>query len=158
MPKSRKDAQKYAALNRRARHDYEVEETIEAGLMLTGSEVKALRAGQVSITEAYAGIKEGALYLMNATFAKHAQSGAHLQHEPLRARKLLVHKRQQNKLIGAVKREGATLVPLSIYFNARGIAKLQLALAKGRTKVDKRAAIKAREWEREKAKVLRNKR
>src|SRR5262245_991410 len=107
--KSRKEAEKYAALNRRARHDYAIEDVIEAGLVLTGSEVKSLREGQVSITEAYAGMKEDGLYLMNATFAKHAKSGSHLQHEPLRARKILVHKRQQNKLIGAIKREGATL-------------------------------------------------
>lgn len=126
-------------------------------MMLTGSEVKSLREGQVSITEAYAGPKSDGIYLLNATFAKHEKSGKHLQHEPLRARKLLLHKREQNRLIGAIKREGATLIPLSIYFNKRGIAKLQLALAKGKRKVDKRAAIKAREWEREKAKVLRGK-
>jgi SsrA-binding protein len=155
--KTREETQKYAALNRRARHDYDIEEVIEAGLVLTGSEVKSLREGQVSITEAYAGMRHDGLYLMNATFAKHAKSGAHLQHEPLRARKILLHKRQQNKLHGAVKREGATLIPLSIYFNKRGFAKLQLALAKGRKKHDKRAAIKAREWEREKSKLLRNK-
>ncbi|MBI3420095.1 MAG: SsrA-binding protein SmpB [Proteobacteria bacterium] len=157
MPRSRKDAQKYAALNRRARFDYAIEDTLEVGMVLTGSEVKALRAGQVSITEAYAGPKGDGLWLLNATFAKHDKSGKHLQHEPLRARKLLLHKREQNRLIGAVKREGATLVPMGIYFNKRGIAKLQLALAKGRRQVDKRAAIKAREWEREKAKMMRQK-
>lgn len=158
MNKSRKDAQKYAAVNRRARHDYSIEDTIEAGLVLTGSEVKALRAGQVSITESYAGIKEGGLWLLNATFAKHPQSGAHLQHEPLRARKLLLHKRQQSRLIGAIKREGATLVPLNIYFNKRGFAKMQLALAKGKRKEDKRASIKEREWKREQQRALRGKR
>src|SRR6185369_10091407 len=101
---TREDAQKYAALNRRARHDYMIEDTLEVGMVLTGSEVKALRAGQVSITEAYAGVKEGSLFLLNATFAKHEKSGKHLQHEPLRARRLLIHKSQQNKLIGAIKR------------------------------------------------------
>jgi SsrA-binding protein len=152
---TREDAQKYAALNRRARHDYFIEEQLEVGLVLTGSEVKALRAGQVSITEAYAGVKEGALFLLNATFAKHEKSGKHLQHEPLRARRLLIHKRQQNKLIGAIKREGATLIPLSIYFNEKGIAKMHLGLAKGKKKQDKRASIKAKEWKREQSRALR---
>lgn len=151
----REEAQKYAALNRRARHDYMIEEQLEVGMVLTGSEVKALRAGQVSITEAYAGVKEGGLFLLNATFAKHEKSGKHLQHEPLRARKLLLHKRQQNKLIGAIKREGATLIPLSIYFNDKGIAKMHLGLAKGKKKADKRAAIKARETDREMKRALR---
>jgi SsrA-binding protein len=154
---AREAAQKYAALNRRARFDYAIEESLEVGLVLTGSEVKALRAGQVSITESFVGMKSDGLYLLNATFAKHQQSGAHLQHEPLRARKVLMHKRQQNKLIGAIKREGATLIPLNIYFNKRGFAKMQLALAKGKRKEDKRAAIKDREWKREQSKLLRGK-
>lgn len=153
----REDAQKYAALNRKASHDYKIEDMLVVGMVLTGSEVKALRAGQVSITEAYAGVREGGLFLLNATFAKHEKSGKHLQHEPLRARKLLLHKRQQNKLVGAIKREGATLIPLSIFFNEKGIAKLNLGLAKGKKKQDKRASIKEKEWKREQARAMKNK-
>ncbi len=154
---SRKETEKYAALNRRARHDYDIGETLEAGLVLTGSEVKSLRTGQVSITEAYAGVREGGLWLMNATIAPYAKAGRHLQHEGKRPRKILLHKRQQNRLAGAIKREGVTLIPMAIYFNPRGIAKLQLAVARGRRKADKRAAIKAREWRRERGRLLRQK-
>lgn len=153
----REAAQKFTALNRKARHDYEIEDKLEAGLVLTGTEVKALRAGRVNIAEAYAGVKEGEIYLLNANIGEYKQAGIHLQHEPRRARKLLLHKRQRNSLIGAIQREGATLVPLSLYFNDRGKAKLQLAVAKGRKQHDKRAAIKAREWKREQGRVLRDK-
>lgn len=153
----RKDAQKYAALNRKARFDFEMEDKIEAGLVLTGTEVKALRAGLVNITEAYAGPTGGEIFLFNANISNYGKAGAHLQHEPRRPRKLLLNKRQRDKLIGAVQREGISLVPLSIFFNARGIAKLQLGVAKGRKKADKRAAIKEREWQREKGRLMRNK-
>jgi SsrA-binding protein len=154
---TRKDAQKFTALNRKARHDFEIGEQLEAGLVLTGTEVKALRAGRVNIAEAYAGIKFGEIYLLNANIGEYKQAGQHLQHEPRRARKLLLHKKQRNKLIGAIQREGATLVPLSLYFNARGRAKLQLAVAKGRKQHDKRAAIKDREWKKEQGRLIRNK-
>lgn len=153
----RADAQKFTALNRKARFDYEIEDKLEAGIVLTGTEVKALRAGRVNIGEAHAGIKEGEIYLFNATIGEYKQAGAHLQHEPRRPRKLLLHKHQRNRLIGAVQREGATLVPLSLYFNERGRAKLQLAVAAGRKKHDKRAAIKEREWKKEQGRLLRNK-
>jgi len=140
--------------NRRARHDYSVEETVEAGLLLTGSEVKSLRQGQASIVEAYAGPRKGELYLINANIPEYRQ--ARENHEPKRPRKLLLRKREIERLMGAVQREGMTLVPLKLYFNERGIAKLLLGLAKGRKKHDKREAIKARDWGRQKSRVMRD--
>jgi len=153
---AREKAQRYAALNRRARHNYFITDTVEAGIMLLGTEVKSLRLGQASIQEAFAGPKDGGLFLLNAHIPEYKQAGNHLQHEPNRARRLLLHKREIDKLLGAVKREGMTLVPLGIYFNKRGIAKLELGLAKGKHKADKREAIKKREWEREKGRVMRS--
>jgi SsrA-binding protein len=147
---------KIAAQNRKARHDYLIEDKIEAGIVLAGTEVKSLRQGKASIVEAYAGEKDGDLYLMNAYIPEYT-SARHFNHEPRRARKLLVHRRERNKLLGAVAREGMTLVPLSIYFNARGIAKVELALARGKRAVDKRAAIKERDWQRQKARLMREK-
>lgn len=157
MSKDRKDAQKYVALNRKARFDFAIEDQIEAGLALTGTEVKALRAGLANITESYAGPAQGDIYLFNANISVYGKAGAHLQHEPRRARKLLLHKRQRDKLIGAVQREGVTLIPLSISFNERGIAKLQLGVAKGKKQKDKRATIKEREWQRERGRLMRGK-
>jgi SsrA-binding protein len=148
-------AQRYVALNRKARHDYFITDTIEAGIVLAGTEVKTLRLGQASIQESFAGPKDGALYLLNAYIPEYKQAGAHLQHETRRARKLLLHRREMNRLMGAVKKEGMTLVPLGIYFNKRGIAKVELGLAKGKHQADKRATIKKREWEREKARAMR---
>ena len=152
-----KDAapRRYAAQNRRARHDYLIESTLEAGIQLTGTEVKSLREGRASIAEAYAGEKNGELYLLNAHIPEYAAS--RVNHEPRRPRKLLVHKREMRKLLGAVTREGKTLVPLSIYFNKRGRAKIDLALARGKHQADKRAAIKERDWKREQARLLRGK-
>jgi len=143
----------YIAQNRRARHDYLIESTIEAGLMLMGSEVKVLRQGGVSINEAFAAEREGALYLMNANIPVYAP--ARVNHEPRRARKLLLHKKELNRLMGAVTREHMTLVPLGLYFNKRGIAKVALGLAKGKRKEDKRAAEKERDWKRQKGRILR---
>src|SRR4249919_700653 len=134
---------KTVAQNRRARFDYAIEETLEAGIMLMGSEVKSLRRGAASITEAYASDQGGELYLLNAHIAPY-DSGKTFGHEPRRPRKLLLHRREIGKMIGAIRREGMTLVPLSIYFNARGQAKVSLALAKGRRKADQRQAIKDR--------------
>ena len=125
--------------------------------MLLGTEVKSLRLGQASIQEAFAGPKDGGLFLLNAHIPEYKQAGIHLQHEPNRARRLLLHKRQIDKLLGAVKREGMTLVPLGIYFNKRGIAKLEIGLAKGKHKADKRETIKKRDWEREKGRIMRAK-
>ena len=153
----REKAQRYAALNRKARHDYFITDTIEAGIVLLGTEVKSLRSGQASIQEAFAGPKDDGLFLLNAYIPEYKQAGIHLQHETRRARRLLLHKREMNKLLGQVKREGITLVPLGIYFNKRGIAKVELGLAKGKHKADKRETIKRREWEREKGRAMRAK-
>ncbi|MGB9151517.1 MAG: SsrA-binding protein SmpB [Alphaproteobacteria bacterium] len=151
-------AQKYVSLNRSARHDYFIEATVEAGIVLVGTEVKSLRTGQASIQEAFAGPKDGGIYLLNAYIPEYKQAGAHLQHETRRPRQLLLHKREANKLLGAVKREGMTLVPLGIYFNKRGIAKIEIGLAKGKHKHDKREAIKNRDWARDKARIMRERR
>jgi SsrA-binding protein len=151
----RAKAQRYAALNRRARHDYTITDTVEAGIVLAGTEVKSLRSGQASIQESFAVPKDGALFLLNAYIPEYKQAGVHLQHETRRARLLLLHKREVSKLLGAVKKEGMTLVPLGIYFNARGIAKVELGLAKGKHKADKREAIKKRDFERDRARAMR---
>jgi SsrA-binding protein len=151
----REKAQRFVAMNRRARHDYFITDTVEAGIILTGTEVKSLRLGQASIQEAFASGKNGTLCLMNAYIAEYPQAGPHLQHETHRPRLLLVHKRQKDKLLGAVKREGLTIVPLGLYFNKRGIAKVELGLAKGKHKADKRESIKERDWQRDKARVMR---
>ncbi len=143
-------------LNRRARHDYHIDETLEAGMMLTGTEVKSLREGKGSIVEAYAGPADGQLVLLNAHIPRYGSAGAHLQHEEKRARKLLVHARERDRLFGLIQREGVTLIPLAIYFNNRGIAKLELGLARGKKKADKRETEKARDWERQKQRLLRH--
>jgi SsrA-binding protein len=145
-----------AAQNRRARHDYTIEETLEAGIVLAGSEVKALREGHGNLNDAYAGPDAGALWLFNA-FIPEYRGANRLNHETKRPRKLLVHRRQADRLSGLVQREGVTLVPLSLYFNERGIAKVQLGLARGKRKADKRASEKEREWRRDKARILRGK-
>ena len=146
-----------AAQNRRARFDYFIDETLEAGIMLVGTEVKSLRAGKASINESYAGEQNGALYLVNAYIPEYQLAGQYYQHETKRPRKLLVHKREMNRLMGAIKREGVTVVPLSIYFNDRGIAKVELGVGRGKKKGDKRAAEKDRDWQRDKARVMRGK-
>ncbi|HEU0118389.1 MAG TPA: SsrA-binding protein SmpB [Alphaproteobacteria bacterium] len=151
----RAKAQRYVAMNRKARHDYFIESTVEAGIVLDGTEVKSLRTGQASIQESFAGPKEGTLYLLNAYIPEYKLAGEHLQHEVRRPRKLLLHKREMNKLMGLVKREGMTLVPLGIYFNKRGIAKVEIGIAKGKHKADKRESIKKREFERDKARAMR---
>lgn len=155
-PKSRAEAARYVALNRKARHDYFITDTVEAGIVLAGTEVKTLRSGQASIQESFAAPREGALYLINAYIPEYKQAGAHLQHETRRARKLLLHKREMNKLMGQVNRDGVTIVPLGIFFNQRGIAKVELGLAKGKHKADKRETIKKREFERDRARALRD--
>ncbi len=145
------------AENRRARHEYDIMETLEAGIMLQGTEVKSLRTGRANIAESYAGPKDGELYLFNAYIPDWTPGVKAFAHETRRARKLLVHRREAQKLIGAVTKDGMTLVPLFLYFNDRGIAKIQLGLAKGRKAHDKRHAIKEREWNRDKARLLRDK-
>jgi len=146
-----------AAQNRKARHDYFIEETLEAGIMLLGTEVKSLRAGGASIAESYAGPVDGELFLFNAHIPEY-KAAKHFGHEPKRPRKLLLKRREVERLSGAVQRAGITLVPLSLYFNARGIAKVQLGLAKGKRKLDKRETEKKRDWQRDKARLMRDKR
>lgn len=142
------------AQNRRARHDYFIEDTIEAGIMLLGSEVKSLRGGKASIGESYAADQGGELFLINAYIPEYGGANQ-FNHEPKRPRKLLVHRREMGKLLGAITRDGMTLVPLDIHFNARGIAKVLLGLAKGKRKGDKRETVKERDWQRDKARLMR---
>jgi SsrA-binding protein len=144
------------AQNRRARFNYHLEETFEAGIALTGSEVKSLRGGKATIAESYADARGGEIWLVNANIPEYVQAGR-FNHAPKRLRKLLLHRRQINKLIGAVEREGMTLVPLRLYFNERGRAKIELALARGKKLYDKRETEKKRSWERERGRLLRAK-
>jgi SsrA-binding protein len=141
------------AENRRARHDYQIEETLEAGIILHGSEVKSLRTGRASITESYAGEDNGRLALFNANIPVYPASRDN--HQPKRVRELLVNRKQRDRLLGLIRREGVTLVPLLLYFNDRGLAKLQIGLAKGRKKADKRQAERDRDWSRQKQRLLR---
>lgn len=144
-----------AAQNRKARHDYFIEATYEAGIMLLGSEVKSLRRGSASIGEAYAQEKEGELYLLNAYIPEYEAAAKHSGHvDPRRPRKLLMHRREVARMFMAVQREGYTLVPLDIHFNDRGIAKVELGLAKGKHKADKRQTLKDRDWKRDQARML----
>lgn len=142
------------AQNRKARHNYQIEDSLEAGVVLTGTEVKSLRQGRASIVEAYAADEKGELYLINSHIPIYDAAGR-FNHRPKRPRKLLVHRRELARLIGLVRREGYTLVPLSLYFNERGIAKVELGLARGKRKVDKRETQKRRDWERQKARLMR---
>ena len=141
------------AQNRKARHNYFIEETFEAGLLLTGTEVKSLRGGRSTIAESYVTAREGEAWLVNATIPEYA-SGNRNNHEPRRPRKLLLHRSQVNKLIGAIQREGRTVVPLQVYFNERGKAKIEVALASGKKAHDKRHAIKERDWQRQRSRLL----
>ena len=150
------DPKRDVAVNRKARFNYEIGEVFEAGIVLTGTEVKSLRAGKATIAESYADARGGELWLVNANIPEYLQANRN-NHEPRRARKLLLHRRQINKLIGAIEREGMTLVPLKLYFNKRGRAKMEIALARGKKLHDKRATIKKRDWSREKGRLLRQK-
>ncbi len=153
-PRASSDKVKTVAENRRARFDYSIDTVYEAGIALTGTEVKSLRFGEGNIAESYAEVKDHEIWLINANIPEFSH-GNRFNHEPRRARKLLLNAREINKLHGAVNREGMTLVPLSIYFNPRGRAKVELALAKGRKAHDKREAIKERDWQRDKARLMR---
>jgi SsrA-binding protein len=148
------DKLKVVAENRRARFDYAIEDKFEAGIQLQGTEVKSLRAGQGSIAESYAEIRDGQAWLVNANVPEFSH-GNRFNHEPKRPRKLLLHQREIERLTGAVERKGMTLVPLTVYFNSRGKAKIELALAKGRQSKDKRDYIKDRDWQRDKARIMR---
>ncbi len=147
---------KIAAQNRKARHNYTIEDTVEAGIVLTGTEVKSLRQGHASIGEAYAGEKGGELYLFNAHIPEYF-AASRFNHQPRRDRKLLLHKRQIAKLVDAQQRQGMTLVPLSIYFSPNGLAKVELALARGKRRHDKRQAAKERDWKLQKSRLMRHK-
>jgi SsrA-binding protein len=142
--------------NRKAHYDYFLEEVTEAGIMLTGTEVKSLRHGQAGLQESHISPKRGELWLLNAHIPEYQQAGQHLQHAPRRPRKLLLHTRQIHKLMGAAQRDGYTIIPTRLYFNAKGVAKLEIALAKGKKEYDKRETIKQRDWNRQKQRVLRN--
>jgi SsrA-binding protein len=148
---------KLIAENRRARYDYFLEDTFEAGLMLTGSEVKSLRNGRANIAESYAAVEGREIMLVNADIPPYQQAGPHFNHEPRRHRKLLLKRKELDKLIGAVQRDGRTIIPTRLYWNDRGIAKLEVALAKGKKMHDKREATADRDWARDKARLLRDK-
>jgi SsrA-binding protein len=152
----KRESGKLVAENRKARFNYDIEEKLEAGIQLTGSEVKSLRAGRANIAESYASEEGGELYLINAHIAEYAQA-ARDGHAPTRPRKLLLHKREIEKLLAAIQRQGMTLVPLKLYFNARGIAKIELGLARGKKMHDKRDTEKKRDWQRQKGRLMREK-
>lgn len=149
------DKTKIVAENRRARYDYAIDTVYEAGIALTGTEVKSLRSGQGSIVESYAEVRDEQIWLINSNIPEYSH-GNRENHEPKRPRKLLLHRREVDRLQGAVERKGMTLVPLSVYFNGRGRAKVELALAKGKNVADKRATIKERDWKREQSRIMRD--
>ena len=148
--------QRLIAENRRARFDYFIEESLEAGLSLLGSEVKSLRQGRANVTEAYAAVEGRQIVLVNCYIPEYA-AASRFNHEPRRPRKLLLHKKQIDRLVGAVNREGRTLIPMQLYWNDKGLAKLELAVAKGKKTHDKREAEADRDWQRDKARLMREK-
>jgi SsrA-binding protein len=150
----KKTSFKVIADNRKARFNYEIGETVEAGIALTGSEVKSLRAGKATLAESYADARAGEIWLVNANIPEYLQAGR-FNHAPKRPRKLLLHKRQIGKLAGAVEREGMTIVPLKLYFNDKGRAKVELAVARGKKLHDKRETERKRTWERERGRLMR---
>lgn len=141
------------AENRKARYEYFIEEDIEAGIVLTGTEVKSLRSGRATISDAHAGEYQGGLWLFNLNIAEYKQ-GNRYNHEPKRPRKLLLHQKQINKLLGKIKIKGLTLIPLKMYFNSRGLVKVLLGLGKGKKEYEKRETIKQRDWQREQRALL----
>ena len=149
------DGSKIIADNRKARFAYAIGDTLEAGIALVGSEVKSLRSGKSTISESYAQAKDGELFLVNAYIPEYTQA-SRFNHEPKRTRKLLVRKTEIAKLSIAAQREGMTLIPLKMYFNPKGVAKLELGVAKGKKLHDKRETEKQRDWQRDKARLLRN--
>jgi SsrA-binding protein len=151
-----KGAYRVVADNRKARFNYEILETYEAGIALTGTEVKSLRGGKATIGEAYAGPSGEEIFLFNAYIPEYLQANR-FNHETRRPRRLLLHKRQINKLIGATQREGFSVIPLKVYFNERGRAKVELGLGRGKKLHDKRETEKQRSWDRERARLMREK-
>ena len=146
---------KVVAENRKARFNYEIGDTFEAGIALTGSEVKSLRSGKATIAESYADARGGELWLVNANIPEYLQAGPFNNHAPKRPRRLLLHQREIERLAGAVEREGMTIVPLKLYFNERGRAKVEIAVARGKKLHDKRETLKKRSWDREKGRLMR---
>ena len=144
------------AENRRAKFDYSIIETIEAGLVLLGSEVKSLRLGRASINESYATDEFGQIVLVNSNIPEYNLASSGQNHDPKRVRRLLIHKKERNKILGQIKKDGCTVVPLSLYFNNKGLAKISMGIAEGKKKVDKREVIKKRDWDREKHRLLKN--
>ena len=142
------------AHNRRAKFDYELLNEYEAGIVLHGTEVKSLRHGQASINESYVKEKDNEIFLLNANIQEYAQAGGYFQHDPARPRKLLLNKREINKLIGVVQKEGLTIVPVKLFFDDKGMAKIKIALARGKKQYDKRQTEKARDWNRQKERVM----
>lgn len=157
MAASKDDGRKRIAENRKARFEFRIGEDIEAGLVLVGTEVKSLRKSGANIADSYASVEGGELWLINSYIAEYTEAGRFFQHEPRRRRKLLISKRELHKLAIAIERKGMTLVPLSIYFNAKGRAKMKLALAEGKKLHDKRADAAKRDWNRQKARLMREK-
>jgi SsrA-binding protein len=145
-----------AAQNRKARFDYTIKQTVEAGMVLKGPEVKSLRHGRATLSEAWAGERDGEMWLFNCYIPEY-QGGVLSRFEPRAPRKLLLKKKQIGELIGAITRQGSTIVPLQIHFNDRGVAKVLLGVGEGRKKADKRHAIAARDWQRDKARLMRGK-
>lgn len=157
MTASKKDSvvqKRSIAQNRKARHDYFIEDSFEAGIVLTGTEVKSLRIGKASITESYASVEGNEIYLINAHVPVYEPAHRRFNHDPRRHRKLLLSRRQIDKLTGALQNKGTTLIPLELYFNERGIAKLNLGLATGKKQHDKRQSEKDRDWQRQKARIM----
>jgi SsrA-binding protein len=157
MAAGKDDARKLVAENRKARHEFFLTDTWEAGIMLTGTEVKSLRKGQANIAESYASFEDDGLFLINSYIPEYTQAGRFFQHEPRRKRRLLLHKAEMAKLFQAVERKGMTIVPVELYFNPKGLAKLKLALAEGKKLADKRQDAAKRDWQRQKARIMREK-
>ena len=153
MAEKKEPTIKVIAENRKARFNYAIEDTVEAGIVLTGTEVKSTRNGKTTIAESYADSKGGEIWLVNANIPEYLQANR-FNHEPKRDRKLLLHKKQINKLIGATQRQGYTVIPLKIYFNDKGRAKVELGLGKGKKLHDKRETEKERDWNRQKSRIL----
>ena len=156
MAKKKNSDENIAARNRKARHNYFIEDNIEAGIMLQGTEIKSIRNGRSSIEESYASEENGELFLVNAYIPEY-QAGGRDQHETRRPRKLLLHKKELVKMINAVNRQGATIIPLSLYFNKRGMLKVDLGIAKGKRQYDKRQTEKNRDWKRDQDRIIRDK-
>ena len=144
------------AENRRAKFDYKIIDTVEAGIVLLGTEVKSLRLGKASINEAYATNEFGQIVLVNSNIPEYNLASLGQNHDPKRVRRLLIHKKERDKILGQINKDGYTVVPLSLYFNNNGLAKISLGIAEGKKKFDKREVIKKRDWDREKHRILKN--